>query len=91
MRWHFGSALAATLRFLTDRIGNYREVEPYFDIWRHCDVTNRGIFAVLETEHDREDLAAPRLTKGTDGYALFARSKRASAARKTNAKPKKKR
>ena len=77
--------------FLTDRIGNYREVEPYFDIWRHCDVTARGILAVLEIEHDREDLAAPRLTKGTDGYALFARSKRAAAIRKKNAKPKKKR
>ncbi len=68
---------------LTDRIGNYREVAPYFDIWRHCDVAKRGILAVLEIEHDREDPSAPALTKGTDGYALVARAKRASAKRKS--------
>jgi Restriction endonuclease BamHI len=76
--------------FLTDRIGNYREVEPYFDIWRHCGVTNRGILAVIEIEHDREDATTPILMKGDDGYALFAKSKRVAAARKENAKRKKK-
>jgi len=76
----------ALYNYLTDRIGNYREVEPYFDIWRHCDVTNRGILAVLEIEHDREDLGAPRLTKGTDGNALFVRKKRTSNRKKNPGK-----
>jgi hypothetical protein len=56
--------------YLTDRIGNYEELEPYFDVWRaiRLDVGFLGIFVV---EHDRLDSSIPTITKGTDGRALI--------------------
>ena len=57
-------------KFLTDRVGNFQEMQPYFSIWKNLDVSKRGILAVIEIEHDRESMDVPRLTKGTDGRAL---------------------
>jgi hypothetical protein len=57
-------------KFLTDRVGNFQEMQPYFPIWKNLDVSKRGILAVIEIEHDRESMDVPRLTKGTDGRAL---------------------
>jgi len=38
-------------RYLTDRIGSFEELEPYFPIWRSLDVaTKRGILGVIEIE-----------------------------------------
>jgi len=56
--------------YLTDRIGNFQEMQPYFRIWKNLDVSKRGILAVIEIEHDRESNRVPLLTKGTDGRAL---------------------
>ncbi|HEY6139814.1 MAG TPA: hypothetical protein VI670_18800 [Thermoanaerobaculia bacterium] len=56
-------------RYLTDRIGNYEELEPYFRFWsRSCD---RGYLAVIAVEHDGESMEVPRIAKGTDGRALL--------------------
>lgn len=55
-------------QYLTDRIGNYREIEPYFPLWKH--VVGNGVLVVMAVQHDREDRSVPRITKGTDGRAL---------------------
>jgi hypothetical protein len=55
--------------YLTDRIGNVGELEPYYDLWRKtpCD---EGVLEVIVIEHDAESLDVPRIRKGTDGRAL---------------------
>ncbi|MEC4817652.1 MAG: restriction endonuclease [Scytonema sp. PMC 1069.18] len=69
-----GSALILPSRklyfYLTDRIGNYEELEPYFDVWRAVNI-NEGFLAVFVVEHDAVDKEVPRITKGTDGRALI--------------------
>lgn len=55
--------------YLTDRIGNYAEIEPYFPIWRDVSV-KEGVLAVIEVEHDGLSEKVPRILKGTDGRAL---------------------
>lgn len=56
-------------KHLTDRVGNYEEIEPYFDLWRNIDI-QEGILAVIPIEHDATDASVPRIEKGTDGWAL---------------------
>jgi hypothetical protein len=53
-------------RFLTDRIGNYPELEPYFDLWRSIPCTN-GVLEIVVIEHDAESTSVPKIPKGTDG------------------------
>jgi hypothetical protein len=55
--------------YLTDRIGNYEELEPYFDVWRAVRL-EEGFLAVFVIEHDQLDSNVPRISKGTDGRAL---------------------
>ncbi|MBD1877853.1 MULTISPECIES: restriction endonuclease [unclassified Coleofasciculus] len=55
--------------YLTDRIGNYEELEPYFDVWRAVRI-EEGFLAIFVIEHDRVDNNVPTITKGTDGRAL---------------------
>ncbi|WP_092865861.1 hypothetical protein [Albimonas pacifica] len=55
--------------FLTDRIGNIAELEPYFELWRSTDCAE-GVLEIVVIEHDAVDLKAPRIPKGTDGRAL---------------------
>ncbi len=54
--------------YLTDRIGNFREIEPYFPLWRALKA--KGVIDVYVVEHDSLSEDAPRITKGTDGRAL---------------------
>jgi hypothetical protein len=39
-------------KFLTDRVGNFAEIEPYFPMWRSLPVGN-GVLVVIEIEHPR--------------------------------------
>ncbi|AFZ31169.1 restriction endonuclease BamHI [Gloeocapsa sp. PCC 7428] len=55
--------------YLTDRIGNYEELEPYFDVWRAVRL-QEGFLAIFVIEHDQVDSNVPTITKGTDGRAL---------------------
>lgn len=55
--------------FLTDRVGNYEELEPYFDLWGSMPFSD-GVVAIAAVEHDRESKRSPRIAKGTDGRAL---------------------
>lgn len=56
-------------QYLTDRIGNYAEIEPYFPVWRNLSI-KEGVLAVIEIEHDAVSLDIPPIKKGTDGRAL---------------------
>jgi len=56
-------------RFLTDRVGNFEELKPYFPLWRSQNWEN-GILAIFAVEHDGTDKSIPRISKGTDGRAL---------------------
>ncbi|BAY98975.1 type-2 restriction enzyme BamHI [Tolypothrix tenuis PCC 7101] len=68
-----GAALVLPSRklypYLTDRIGNYEELEPYFDVWRAVKI-EEGFLAIFVIEHDQIDSSVPKITKGTDGRAL---------------------
>jgi hypothetical protein len=56
-------------QYLTDRVGNFAEIEPYFPMWKSLPVKN-GTLAVIEIEHDRISKSVKRIKKGTDGRAL---------------------
>ncbi|QOH80997.1 restriction endonuclease [Plesiomonas shigelloides] len=57
-------------KYLTDRIGNFQEIEPYFPQWKRPDISN-GFLAVIEIEHEYENKDVPLIPKGTDGWAEF--------------------
>jgi len=56
-------------QYLTDRVGNFEELEPYFDLWKalRCD---EGLLAIMAVEHDDVSKDVPRIPKGTNGRAL---------------------
>jgi hypothetical protein len=56
-------------RFLTDRIGNITELEPYFDLWKSIACDN-GVLEIVVIEHDAESKRVRRIPKGTSGRAL---------------------
>jgi hypothetical protein len=56
-------------KYLTDRIGNISELEPYFDLWRAIPC-KQGVLEVVVIEHDAESKRVRRIPKGTDGRAL---------------------
>jgi hypothetical protein len=55
--------------YLTDRIGNFEELYPYFDVWRSMSVTD-GLLAVMAVEQDGVSKGVEKFAKGTDGRAL---------------------
>ena len=57
-------------RYLTDRVGNMQELEPYLDLWKSIPCTFGGILQVIAIEHDSTSTKVPRILKGTDGRAL---------------------
>jgi hypothetical protein len=56
----------ALYQYLTDRVGNFDELLPYFDLWRSVDCDN-GVLEVVVIEHDNESRRVSRIPKGTDG------------------------
>jgi hypothetical protein len=60
----------AMYHYLTDRVGNLKELEPYFPLWRALKV-DEGLLAVIAIEHDGVSKDVPRIPKGTDGRALL--------------------
>ena len=56
-------------KYLTDRIGNIVELEPYFDLWRSIPC-EQGILEIVAIEHDATSTEVPRIPKGTSGRAL---------------------
>ncbi len=59
----------AMYRYLTDRIGNFAEIEPYFPVWESLQVHD-CILVVIEIEQDGLSTDVPHIQKGTDGRAL---------------------
>jgi hypothetical protein len=57
-------------RYLTDRVGNFPELEPYFPLWQALK-PEKGLLEVIAIEHDGVSLSVPRIPKGTDGRALL--------------------
>ena len=56
-------------KYLTDRIGNMAELEPYLELWRRVPCEN-GVLEIVAIEHDATSWDVPRIPKGTDGRAL---------------------
>jgi hypothetical protein len=54
--------------YLTDRIGNEQELEPYYPFWGACPV-NEGVLEIVVIEQDGISELVPRIPKGTDGRA----------------------
>lgn len=57
-------------QYLTDRVGNYPELEPYFDVWSTYPL-DEGILAIIVVEQDGTSSRVPRIKKGTDGRAMI--------------------
>lgn len=58
-------------KYLTDRVGNFPELEPYFSVWSaHKSVLQNHYLAIIEIEYDELDEESPLIAKGTDGRAL---------------------
>jgi len=53
-------------RYLTDRIGNIQELEPYFSLWKSVPCKS-GVLEIVVIEQDAESREVPRIPKGTDG------------------------
>ena len=56
-------------KYLTDRIGNMPELEPYLDLWR-CIPCDQGILEIVAIEHDSTSKRVKRIPKGISGRAL---------------------
>jgi len=60
----------AMYKYLTDRVGNISELEPYFDLWRAVRCEN-GVLEIIVIEQDDTSVTVPRIPKGTDGRAFI--------------------
>ncbi len=64
-------------KWLTDRVGNYREIEPYFPVWKNLQI-DEGVLLVIEVEHDGTSDQVPFIAKGIDGRAKKPKKKKAT-------------
>lgn len=55
-------------QYLTDRIGNYEELSPYFVLYQNVNITN-GIIGVISIDYDSISQAVDIIPKGKDGNA----------------------
>lgn len=53
-------------RWLTDRCGNYEELEPYFPMYEHL-IVDEGVLGLISVEHDELSNEVPFIPKGQDG------------------------
>ncbi len=54
--------------YLTDRIGNFKELEPYLKPWKSVPCES-GVLEIIVIEHDAESYEVPKIPKGSDGRA----------------------
>lgn len=54
--------------YLTDRVGNIRELLPYFSLWKSV-VGAKGVLRIVVVEHDKTDFDVAKIPKRTDGRA----------------------
>lgn len=62
-------AMRGTQRYLTDRVGNFEELTPYFQFWGRYPVPD-GALRIYGVGHDALDPTVPHIPKGTAGRAL---------------------
>jgi len=55
--------------YLTDRIGNIKELEPYFGLWKSAPCES-GVLEIIVFEHDAESTAVKKIPKMTAGRSL---------------------
>lgn len=55
--------------YLTDRIGNIQELEPYFGLWKSVPCES-GVLEIIVIEHDAVSTKVPKIPKITAGRAL---------------------
>lgn len=55
-------------QYLTDRIGNYQELEPYLKLWKSVPCS-RGVLDIVVIEHDAESFNVPKIPKSRAGRA----------------------
>ncbi|WP_350011958.1 PDDEXK family nuclease, partial [Phocaeicola dorei] len=56
-------------QFLTDRIGNYEEISPYFTLYQHLDIQN-GFIGIIAVNYDEINTEVSIIPKGKDGNAM---------------------
>jgi hypothetical protein len=61
-------------KYLTDRVGNFQELAPYFPFWSAI-ACPHGVFEIVSFTHDLEDSNIKLLAKGNDGNARRAKEK----------------
>jgi len=54
--------------YLTDRIGNFKELQPYLKLWKSVPC-KRGVLEIIVIEHDAVSRKVPRIPKATSGRA----------------------
>lgn len=54
--------------YLTDRVGNLQELEPYFPLWKSLKC-EEGLLGVIAIQHDGVSKKVPKITKSTAGRA----------------------
>lgn len=59
--------------YLTDRIGNFRELQPYLELWEQFDrlLDTPYYLGIVVVEQDAISKDVPTIEKGTDGRALI--------------------
>lgn len=62
-------------KYLTDRIGNIEELEPYIPMWSRYPI-KEGLLRIYVVEHDELDPTAPIIPKGLDGMSFRRRGRR---------------
>lgn len=56
-------------KYLTDRVGNMQELEPYLELWKAVPC-KEGVLEIVAVEHDAESMDVPRIPKATNGRAV---------------------
>jgi hypothetical protein len=62
-------AVRQTAYYLTERIGNFEELAPYFEFWQRYPLPN-GALRIYGVGHDTLDPTVPHIPKITTGRAL---------------------
>jgi len=55
--------------YLTDRIGNYEEIAPYFVLYQNLQISE-GVIGAISIVHDNLSSDSPLIPKGNDGNAI---------------------
>lgn len=63
-------------KYLTDRVGNITEMNPYLDIYKRIELPHNSCMAIIVVEQDELNTKAAPIPKGLDGMSLLRRSKK---------------